>query len=100
MRLKQLYQAGSPRVSMYIIPIACWLVLRLQQGINNEFTLLSRMQTSQDLSNPTPKNLNSSDMQFLLLSVVVHGLKYEIYKQDKRYDQQQKRIAPERKADH
>ena len=63
-----------------------WLVLRLQQGINNEFTLLSRMQTSQDLSNPTSKNLNSSDMQFLLLSVVVHGLKYEIYKQDKRYD--------------
>ena len=85
---------------MYIIPIACWLVLRLQQGINNEFTLLSRMQASQDLSNPTPKNLNSSDMQFLLLSVVVHGLKYEIYKQDKRYDQQQKRIAPERKTDH
>ena len=39
-------------------------------------------------------------MQFLLLSVVVHGLKYEIYKRDKRYDQQQKRIAPERKAGH
>ena len=77
-----------------------WLVLRLQQGINNEFTLPSRMQTSQDLSNPTSKNLNSSDMQFLLLSVVVHGLKYEIYKRDKRYNQQQKRIAPERKAGH
>ena len=69
--VKQFYRAGSPRVSMFIIPITYWIVAwcwELKRGINNEFTLHSRMQMSQDLSNPTLKKIYS--YEYAILSVI------------------------------
>ena len=43
----------------------CW---ELKQGVNNEFSLLSRMQTSQDLSNPTLKKIDSC--KYAILAVI------------------------------